>query len=142
MLHWWKCEEDASRGQGAGEERVTLLGMQKIPANSMLVFPFLKGQIHSTALKFAVVLGPQVLRQLPSLEAAEEHCLLSKRNILRVSFQLKERVMADKKSHSNPSQGMSVHSPLQPAMSSSSRQEAQQHLALAKISQSLFLAKL
>lgn len=59
-------------------------------------FP-LAGQTHSTALKFAVVLDPQVLWQLTSLQAAEEHFLLSNINILHVSFQLKERVIADKK---------------------------------------------
>jgi len=37
---------------------------------------------------------------------------------------------------------MSVYSPLQRAVSSSSLWEAQQSLELAKISQSLFLAKL
>ena len=103
LLHWWKCEEGSRRREGYPFRD------PKDSSRLHTVFP-LTGQIHSTAVKFAVVPGPQVLRQLTSQDAAEEHCLLSNINILHVSFQLKERVTADKKTF----QSFSRHECAQP----------------------------
>lgn len=77
--------------QGTGQENVTFLGVQRIPADSTSFSP--QGSNSQLALKFSIVPGTQVLQQL---EAAEEHYLLSDINILHVSLQLKARVMGDK----------------------------------------------
>lgn len=84
------------RGAGSRRREGNPFGDPKDSSRFHTDFP-LKGQTHSTALKFAVVLDPQVPPQPTSLQAAEEHFLLSNINILHVSFQLKERVIADRK---------------------------------------------
>lgn len=108
LLHWWKCEEDASQRAGGRRREGSPFGSAKDSSRLHAVL-HLKGQIHSIALKFAVVLDPQVLQQLISLKAEKEHCLLSNINILHMPFQLKSNSWQKK-----PFQSFTKHECAQP----------------------------
>lgn len=57
LLHWQKCEEDASWGAGSRSTEGSPLGHPEDSIRVHTVF-LLKDQFHGTALKFAVVPVP------------------------------------------------------------------------------------